>query len=178
MNIEIIKKNVDVSEILSDLHKNPKDWGAVKRESGAASLLDMGFPEVDVGVLQLVMGGVRSREEYVGDSELCIPTESVKNHPAVMRFLKKEFGKVSRCGFLSLPVGGKVGSHCDIGSYYQNKDRYHLSIQGKYKYNVGTESLIVEPGTLFRFNNKLEHSAENLGNNVRITFVFDINQEN
>jgi mannose-6-phosphate isomerase-like protein (cupin superfamily) len=75
---------------------------------------------------------------------------------------------------LSLPVGGKVGKHIDMGSYYQTRDRYHLSIQGRYKYMVGDEEVIVEPGTLLWFNNKLEHGTENLGDGVRITFVFDV----
>ena len=42
------------------------------------------------------------------------------------------------------------------------------------KYTVGDEVAIIEPGTLFWFNNKLPHKAVNIGDNVRITFVFDI----
>jgi quercetin dioxygenase-like cupin family protein len=41
-------------------------------------------------------------------------------------------------------------------------------------YTVEDESFIVEPGTLFWFNNKLEHSAKNIGDEVRITLVFDV----
>jgi quercetin dioxygenase-like cupin family protein len=73
-----------------------------------------------------------------------------------------------------LPVGGKVGQHIDIGSYYQTRDRYHLAIQGRYKYTVGNESYIVNPGTLLWFNNKLPHGTENVGDEVRVTFVFDV----
>ena len=39
---------------------------------------------------------------------------------------------------------------------------------------VGDEEVIVEPGTLLWFNNKLEHGAENIGDGIRITFVFDL----
>ena len=137
-------------------------------------MLDRGFPEVDAGVLQLVMGGVRSLDEYVGDTEICIPTPAMKNHTEVIGFLHRHFKKFSRCGFLSLPVGGGVGKHIDKGNYYLTRDRYHLSIQGTYRYTVGDESVIVEPGTLLWFDNKLEHGTENLGNDVRITFVFDV----
>ena len=86
----------------------------------------------------------------------------------------KYFKKLRRCGFLALPVGEIVGSHIDEGTYYLTKDRYHLSIQGKYEYTVGDETIIIEPGTLFWFNNKLPHKAVNIGNNIRITFVFDV----
>jgi quercetin dioxygenase-like cupin family protein len=41
-------------------------------------------------------------------------------------------------------------------------------------YTVGDESVVVEPGTLFWFNNKLEHAAKNIGDDVRITLVFDV----
>jgi hypothetical protein len=137
-------------------------------------MLNYGFPEVEAGVLQLVMGGVRSVDEYVGDTEICIPTPAAKHHTEIMGFLTRNFKKFSRCGFLSLPVGGKVGQHIDIGSYYQTRDRYHLAIQGSYRYTVGDESVIVEPGTLLWFNNKLKHGTENVGDEVRITFVFDV----
>jgi hypothetical protein len=76
--------------------------------------------------------------------------------------------------FLALPVGEIVGSHIDEGTYYLTKDRYHLSIQGKYEYTVGDETTTIEPGTLFWFNNKLPHKAVNIGDNIRITFVFDV----
>jgi hypothetical protein len=34
--------------------------------------------------------------------------------------------------------------------------------------------VIVEPGTLLWFNNKLLHGTENVGDCTRITFVFDV----
>jgi quercetin dioxygenase-like cupin family protein len=49
-----------------------------------------------------------------------------------------------------------------------------LSIQGRYEYSVGDESVIVEPGTLLWFNNKLLHGTVNVGDVDRITFVFDV----
>lgn len=137
-------------------------------------MLDRGFPQVDAGVLQLVMGGVENLSQYVGDTEICIPTPACTHHTAVIAFLKRNFKKFSRCGFLSLPVGGYVGKHIDVGNYYLTRDRYHLAIQGRYEYTVGDESVIVEPGTLLWFNNKLEHGTRNVGDEVRITFVFDV----
>ena len=84
------------------------------------------------------------------------------------------YTRCAGCGFLSLPIGGYVGQHIDQGTYYQTRDRYHLAIQGKYRYTVGGQSVIVEPGTLLWFNNKLMHGTENVGDEVRITFVFDV----
>ena len=173
-NIRIIKTGINVSKILRQLKEHPEDWGSQNNIEGAESLLDYGFPQVNAGVLQLVMGGVNSLDEYVGNTEICIPTPAAKHHTEIIGFLKRNFKRFSRCGFLSLPVGGEVGKHIDIGTYYQTRDRYHLSIQGRYIYTVGDESVTVEPGTLLWFNNKLPHGTKNIGDCVRVTFVFDV----
>lgn len=173
-NIRIIKTGINVSKILDQLKQYPEDWGSQKNMKSADSLLNYGFQEIKADVLQLVVGGVKSTDEYVGDTEICIPTPAYRKHTHVVSFLKRHFKNHSRCGFLSLPVGGIVGKHIDVGTYYQTRDRYHLSIQGSYEYSVGDESVVVEPGTLLWFNNKLEHGTRNVGDCVRITFVFDV----
>ena len=173
-NIRIIKTGINVSKILNQLKQYPEDWGNQNKVDGVESMLDRGFPQVEAGVLQLVMGGVESLDQYVGDTEICIPTPAYDRHTEVIGFLRRHFKKFSRCGFLSLPIGGTVGKHIDIGNYYQTRDRYHLSIQGRYIYTVGDESVTVEPGTLLWFNNKLPHGTQNVGDCVRVTFVFDV----
>jgi len=175
-NIKIIKTGINVSKILEQLKQYPEDWGNQKSVEGVASLLDRGYLDVPAGVLQLVMGGVTHIDDFVGDTEICVQTPAYDRHTEIIRFLKRNFGKFYRCGFLSLPINGTVGLHIDEGTYYQTKDRYHLSIQGRYRYFVGDEYIDVEPGTLLWFNNKLEHGTENIGDCTRITFVFDVPQ--
>ncbi len=172
-NIRIIKTNVDVSRILEQLKQYPEDWGSQKNISNSEQL-DPTEYTVTVDVLQLIVGGVETEEQYVGNTEICIKTPAYEKHTEIINYLGKYFKKLRRCGFLALPIGEEVGFHIDEGTYYLSKDRYHLSIQGKYEYSVGDETVIIEPGTLFWFNNKLEHRAVNVGNNVRITFVFDV----
>ena len=174
-NIRIIKTGINVGKILNQLKQYPEDWGAEKMIEGTSNVQnEFGFPEIKAGVLQLVMGAVDNPDKYVGDTEYCVKTPAYTKHTEIVAFLKRNFKRFSRCGFLSLPVGGKVGQHIDIGSYYQTRDRYHLAIQGRYKYTVGNESYIVNPGTLLWFNNKLPHGTENVGDEVRVTFVFDV----
>lgn len=120
------------------------------------------------------MGGVHRPEDFVGDTDICIPTPAYNHHTEVIGFLKRHFHKFCRCGFLSIPVGGEVGLHIDQGKYYLDKDRYHLSILGRYEYTVGDEKVVVEPGTLLWFNNKLMHGTQNIGDCTRVTFVFDV----
>jgi hypothetical protein len=172
-NIRIIETGVNVSKILEQLEQYSEDWGSQKNIKDTEQL-DSNKYTVTVDVLQLIMGGITKEGEYVGNTEICNKTPAYEHHTEVLKFVFDRFKKLRRCAFLSLPVGEIVGSHIDEGTYYLTKDRYHLSIQGKYEYNVGDERVIVEPGTLFWFNNKLPHSAVNIGDNVRITFVFDV----
>jgi hypothetical protein len=172
-NIRIIETNVNVSKILKQLDQYPEDWGSQKNIKDTEQL-DSNKYTVTVDVLQLIIGGITKEGEYVGNTEICNKTPAYEHHTEVLKFVFDRFKKLRRCAFLSLPVGQIVGTHIDEGTYYLTKDRYHLSIQGKYEYNVGDERIIVDPGTLFWFNNKLPHSAVNIGEEPRITFVFDI----
>ena len=173
-NIKIIKTGINVSKIIKQLHQYSEDWQAQRKIENVESLLSRGYDDIPIGVLQLVMGTVAKSEDFVGDSETSMPTPAYKRHTEIIGFLKRHFKKFDRCGFLSLEVGGEVGQHIDEGTYYQTRDRFHLSIQGRYKYTVGGESVIVEPGTLLWFNNKIMHGTHNIGDEVRVTFVFDV----
>jgi len=174
-NIRIVKTDIDVSKIQTQLKKHPGDWGSQKGLDNV-ELKDPHQYITTVDVLQLVMGGIETPGQQVGDTEICIKTPAYKNHSEIIKYLRKYFPTMYRCGFLALPVDEIVGAHIDEGTYYLTKDRYHLSIQGRYQYFVGNESIIVEPGTLFWFNNKLPHGTVNIGDEVRITFVFDVPQ--
>lgn len=174
-NIKIIETGINVSKVLKQLQEYPEDWGSQKKIEKAEQL-DSTKYLVTTDVLQLIVGGISNKDDYVGDTEICVKTSAFERHTEIIKLLGKRFKKIDkirRCAFLGLPVDEQVGSHTDFGTYYLSKDRYHLSIQGKYMYTVGDEQVIVEPGTFFWFNNKLNHSAVNIGDNVRITFVFD-----
>ena len=172
-NIKILKTGINVSKIKAQLDKHPEDWGSQKTHKNV-KLKDPHEYITTVDVLQLVMGGIENPDEQVGDTELCTKTPAYQKHPAIRKFLNKNYPNYRRCGFLALPPGEIVGAHIDEGTYYLDKDRYHLSIQGQYKYFVGNESVVVDPGTLLWFNNKMPHGTVNLGSETRITFVFDV----
>ena len=172
-DIRIIKTGINVSKILKQLEQYPSDWG-VQKEIEGAQQIDPDFHRIEAGVMQLVMGGIIHPGEMVYNTEISIETPAYERHTEVIRFLKRHFHKFCRCGFLALPVGEMVGTHTDQGTYYLNKDRYHLSIQGRYEYHCGDDVVNVEPGTLLWFDNKKPHGAKNIGDVTRITFVFDV----
>jgi mannose-6-phosphate isomerase-like protein (cupin superfamily) len=171
--IKVIKTKIDTKKIINQLEKNTGDWGSQQKLKNV-ELKDPHTHITTVDVLQLIMGGIEKPGQIVGDTEICIKTPAYEHHSEIRKILKKYFNKIDRCGFLSLPVDEIVGAHIDEGTYYLTRDRYHLSISGKYQYFVGNESIIVEPGTLFWFDNKQPHGTVNIGDEVRITFVFDV----
>jgi len=172
-NIKVLKTGINVSKIKAQLDKYSGDWGSQKKLENV-KLKDPHQYITSVDVLQLVMGGIENPDQQVGDTEICNKTPAYKNHSEVRKFLNKNYPTYRRCGFLALPPGEIVGAHIDEGTYYLDKDRYHLSIQGQYKYFVGDEHVVVDPGTLLWFNNKIPHGTVNLGSETRITFVFDV----
>ena len=175
--IKVIKTGIDVSKVTEQLRKNPADWNHQKNEEGVRSLVDEhGFDDLPVSNLQLTIGAVQKKEDFVGNSELNVNTPAYKRHTEILKLIKKEFGdkEIYRCGFLALPVDEYVGAHIDEGNYYKTKDRYHLSIKGEYQYFTGCDTIVVEPGTLFWFDNKQPHGAVNTADETRITFVFDV----
>ena len=172
-NIRIIQTGIDVSKIKEQLEMHPQDWG-IQTDMDHADMLDPKTNLVSAKVLQLMVGAITEEGQDVRNSEICIPTSACGRHTEILRWAWKTFGRFARCAFLALPPGKIVGKHIDWGTYYLTKDRYHLSIQGRYRYTVGDESVIVEPGTFLWFNNKLEHGTENIGDVTRITFVIDV----
>ena len=173
-NIKILKNGIDVSKVKEQLEQYPDDWYIQRK--GADTLLERGYADIEVGNLQLIMGAIKDKDDFVGDSELCKPTPAYGRHTEILRIIEKEIPgrELHRCGFLSLPIDGYVGAHIDEGTYYLTRDRYHISIAGQYQYFCGNETAIVDAGTLFWFNNKMPHGAVNLGEETRITFVFDM----
>ena len=132
-NIKIIKTGINVSKIKKQLEKYPEDWGSQKKLENV-KLKDPHEYITSVDVLQLVMGGITTPGEEVGNTEICTKTPAYTKHSEIRKFLNKNYPNYRRCGFLALPAGEIVGAHIDEGTYYLNKDRYHLSIQGPVSY--------------------------------------------
>ena len=174
--IKVLKTKINVTKVTEQLKKYPQDWDHQKHLKDSQSLVDRGFADLPTSALQLIIGGVKKKEDFVGDSEINIKTPAYEHHNEIRKIIRKEFGnkELQRCGFLSLPIDEIVGAHIDEGTYYLTRDRYHLSISGRYQYFCGTDTVVVEPGTLLWFNNKLPHGTVNIADETRITFVFDI----
>lgn len=167
-NFRFIHYDVDVSAILTELEKHTNDWKAV------GTYENIGGSKDPYGFLPMVMAVV-GPDENPKNVEALMMTPLAKHYPSLWSWLATQgITQVARAAFFKLAVNDQVLEHVDDGTYYLTKDRFHLSLQGTYLYTVGGEEQIIEPGTFFWFDNKKPHSAKNIANVERLTFVFDV----
>jgi len=167
-NFRFIHTGLDVSKIRDQVLANPQDWQAV------STMKNIGGNLNPYGFLPMVMAVVKQGVSPK-DSEMLADTPLKPKYTELYAWLNGQgITQTARAAFFKLPVGGSVGKHIDDGTYYLTKDRFHLSLQGRYLYNVDGEEHIIEPGTFFWFDNKKPHSAKNIGDIDRLTFVFDV----
>lgn len=169
-NFRFIAKEIEISKILQQVLDNPDDWKAVSTYKNIAGDLE------PYGFLPLVMAWVKQEGISPKDTEHQTQTPMYKKYTEIRKWLRNQgIYEISRAAFFKLRVGGSVGKHIDEGKYYLTRDRFHLSLQGTYLYNVDGEEHIIEPGTWFWFNNKKPHFAKNISPDTeRITFVWDV----
>jgi quercetin dioxygenase-like cupin family protein len=168
-NFRFISFNENYEPILQQLLDNPDDWNAISTFNNITGKTS------PYGFLPLVMASVTPAQPNPKNCEEQKNTPLFNKYDRIHKWLRSwNIQKTSRAAFFKLQVGGKVGRHIDDGTYYLSRDRYHFSLQGEYLYEVDGEEHIIKPGTFFWFNNKKMHSAKNVSNVERITFVFDV----
>lgn len=85
-------------------------------------------------------------------------------------------GELGRAKFARLPPGAVVKPHADRGQYYKRRDRYHCVIEsrGGSSLTAGSESVRMQPGEIWWFDNKAIHSARNDSDLPRTHLIFDL----
>ena len=100
--------------------------------------------------------------------------------PATRAFIEavaaEQQGEPGRARFARLPPGQRVLPHMDRGMYYRFRDRYHLVIRSEKGslLNAGGESVRMQEGELWWFDNKAVHDACNDSDADRIHLIFDL----
>ena len=85
--IKILKTGINVDKVVQQLKKYPEDWDHQKKLKGSQSLLDRGFADLPVSALQLIIGGVKHKDDFVGDSEINIKTPAYAHHSEIRNCL-------------------------------------------------------------------------------------------
>lgn len=189
--IKIIENNINVSSIVKEVHSN-NHWKRNLELVKAGKINCMPNRATKEKDIILVSGPyyvgkseehhshedwVKCADMYDNPSVEFRKTEFFEHYPLLMEYLYSKFPSLRtelvRIIISKLYPGDKVVKHHDFGRSYR-KNRFHFSIQGTYKYYVADEEITITPGTLFWFDNKQLHWAENVGENDRISVIFDI----
>jgi quercetin dioxygenase-like cupin family protein len=190
--IKIIQTGIDVKEFQRELNDNNGDWKLnldLVNQSKIHCAQNRRYTEKDI----VLVGGPykkgileqdHSYNDWLG---LCNvyddpsvefrKTELFCKYPVLTDFLFLKFPSLQkelvRIIISKLHPGETIWKHSDVGRFYR-KNRFHFSIQGTYQYYTGDQQVTIHPGTIFWFDNKQEHWAENTGDVDRITVIFDI----
>lgn len=165
---KMIKRNIDVSKISKLIKDNPNDWCEVRK------IKDVTGNYMGSDFLPLTIG-VTNENTNIIDSNLKQNTHLYSKYMDMINLIKDlGFHEHDRCAFFRLKPNHCIGVHNEVGDYYLDKDRWHLSISGIYEYRVGNEVHIIEPGDFFWFDNKQWHDAKNISDTEdRVSFVWD-----
>ena len=86
--IRILKTGINISKVIKQLEKYPQDWDHQKHLKDSQSLVDRGFADLPVSALQLIIGGVKKKEDFVGDSEINIKTPAYEHHSEIRKIIQ------------------------------------------------------------------------------------------
>lgn len=171
MKIKLIQSNIDISAVKKEIDLYPENWKLdISRQQ-------LSYAQKYTETIRLVTG-IRLNEESVWstiDSEKSVRTDLYSLYKKTTSLLENLFPEnLERIFIVKLLPKQEVYPHIDEGEYYKTRDRYHLCVSGIYRYVVEDKSIIVKPGDLFWFDNKLVHSSKNLKNADRISIIFDV----
>jgi hypothetical protein len=84
-------------------------------------------------------------------------------------------GTVLRAMAAKLKANGRIRPHRDTLKSFGMGHRIHIPITSSefVRFTIGGKPFAFEPGNVYELNNQLMHSVVNMGNEDRITFIFD-----
>ena len=114
------------------------------------------------------------------DVHECRVTPAAGKFPRTLAFCertaKKLEAELGRATLVALLPKSRVFPHSDTGAYYRIRDRLHLvltSAEGS-PLTAGGETVVMHPGELWAFNNKVRHWANNPSSQARVHLIFDL----
>ena len=83
---------------------------------------------------------------------------------------------LGRATLVTLLPGSRVFPHVDAGAYYRIRDRLHLVLKSSEgsPLTAGDETVVMQVGELWAFNNKARHWANNPSAEPRVHLIFDL----
>lgn len=108
----------------------------------------------------------------------CVDYFTQRYLPKTFNAVLDEFNlnNVGRVMVANLKPNEVIDFHIDEGRYARMTDRFHMVVSSNplVKFVAGSESVSMEPGQVWWFNNQALHMVENLGDQDRIHIIVDV----
>lgn len=142
MKFEIVKEGIDVEQIANEINQRMECWRPLRMWSPDAPEFEGG------GMIPLTMA---SNENTI------YHTMYYDYFPALQSWITQDdYGLVQQSGIYGLLQGMETPANFDLLPYNQGRTRYCLTI-GDSKFITDGEEHVVPSGTLFRYDDTVEH---------------------
>jgi hypothetical protein len=176
-NFKLLRKNIDVTVVLSELSHflQRQCWSDLRAKN-----ISYHKKTRHVSLREHKINRANDTVQYYRNSGHIITVSQtapyfVKTFDLLKIFEKELGGQLERVMLVALEGKSKVEPHIDEGTYYIERDRYHLVLKTDTSINFcGDENQIYNAGELWWFDNKKLHSVENKSEETRIHLIFDI----
>lgn len=164
--------------LLNEVMRQPDLWKAdtylrdyPQGPFGDTETIFLRFPPASVSELE--QGQKDQHESIWMDGALHLPSARPLIF-AVMTIVQGE--RLGRVMINQLRPGGRVFPHADTPAHAQYWDRYHLVLKSGpgCSFRCGDEKIQMESGTVWWFQNQLEHEVINNSSDDRIHMIVDI----
>lgn len=176
-NFKLIAEGLTVQPLLDKLAEHPELWGQITDRQNFP-----GSPHKDTETIFLrwardrsIMGGFfdLTCEDHEETILSLAPQIAQVMQPAIEKIMGTLDVEVGRVIITRMRPGGIITPHVDEGPYADRYDRFHVCLTGDSGFKCGGQIQAMEPGQLWWFNHKLEHSVQN-ANDERIHLIIDV----
>lgn len=174
-HFRLIREAVDLGPLLAELAEHDTLWAA---QAGRQLTAPAQRHTNAIPIRGLRRSRIRGRRRRdVHESRY---TSMSASFPATVAFIEafaeEQGGRLGRARYARLPPGKTVLPHMDRGEYYRRRDRHHLVIRSEKGslLRAGGETVRMQEGELWWFDNKAVHDACNDSDTDRIHLIFDV----
>ena len=171
-----IARGIDVAPLLAELAADPEMWLVdTSRQRKVRCQRDTRNIFLRVAKKPLPPGARNAND--VHESRIA---KSAARFPRALAFCQRiaslQRGELGRATLVALQPRGWVRPHVDAGAYYRIRDRFHLVLKspGGSPLTARDETVVMQEGELWAFDNKSEHDAHNPGDEPRVHLIFDV----
>lgn len=186
-NFYRLSQGVDVRSLMLAIHRHEKDKGIWKEDTYLRDYPQGPFGDCESIILRFPPRSVHETEEALKkhlenfDQHECVDQDVFKLLPearplifSLMTFVQGE--RLGRVIINKIRPGGVIYPHADTAAHAKYFDRFHIVLSSSpgVIFRAGDERVYMETGSVWWFNNAIEHEVINNSADDRIHMVVDI----